>query len=378
MTRHSTRGSVLFDTGPLGAGSLFEDPLDIIEVWHAGGVAAAFDEMEAARADGKWIAGSASYELGYALIPKISSKMPQVINQPLMQFGIFDKPIRPNRTAASSAFKLGKFTSEWTSDDYQSAFDVVHDFLESGDIYQANLTLPMAAEFSGDPYSLYDALKRKQPVPFGALVDLGGKILLSRSPELFFSLSREGQLRTRPMKGTIRRSAKKTEDDDLKRQLRQSEKDQAENLMITDLLRNDLGRISTLGSVSVPKLFEIESYATVHQMVSEVVSQILPNCGLKDIFEALFPCGSITGAPKIRAMEILSDVETTQRGSYCGAIGWIAPDGSMEFNVAIRTLICEPSGQIKLNVGGGVVYDSTAAGEFREAQLKAQFAQNIS
>jgi para-aminobenzoate synthetase component 1 len=377
MTPHATRGTVLFDTGPLGTGSLFQDPIEVIEVWHAGDVATAFDALEAARADGKWIAGSASYELGYALIPKIASKMPQRIGQPLMQFGVFDKPIHPNRTAASSAFKLGEFTSEWAFDAYQSAFDIVHEFLESGDIYQANLTFPMVAEFAGDPYSLYDALRRRQPVPFGALVDLGGKILLSRSPELFFSLSKDGELRARPMKGTIRRSAMQTEDDNLKHQLRQSEKDQAENLMITDLLRNDLGRISTLGSVSVPKLFAIESYATVHQMVSEVVSQILPDCSLMGIFEALFPCGSITGAPKIRAMDILSDVETTQRGSYCGAIGWIAPDGSMEFNVAIRTLTCEPSGRVKLNVGGGVVYDSTAAGEFREAQLKAQFAQNI-
>jgi para-aminobenzoate synthetase component 1 len=377
MTALSTRGSVLFDTGPLGTGSLFQNPLDVIAAWGPDDVAGAFEKLEAARANGHWIAGSASYELGYALIPKTLPKMPPERYRPLMQFGVFEKPDHPDETVTPSAFKLGRFTPEWSFDDYQSAFDTVHGFLESGDIYQANLTFPMVAEFTGCPYSLYAALRRKQPVPYGALVDLGGALLLSRSPELFFSLSNEGQLRTRPMKGTIRRSPVQTEDDDLKNQLRQSEKDQAENLMITDLLRNDLGRISKLGSVSVPKLFEIESYTTVHQMVSEVVSQIVPDCNLMDIFEALFPCGSITGAPKIRAMEILSEVEAVQRGTYCGAIGWIAPDGAMEFNVAIRTLICDPTGQITLNVGGGVVYDSTAPGEYREAQLKAQFAQNI-
>lgn len=376
MMPQSAHGSVLFDAGPLGTGSLFQDPLAVIEAWRLDEVVAAFEKLEAAQAEGKWIAGSASYELGYALIPKVLSKMPPACSQPLMQFGIFDGPKHPNATITPSPAKLGAFKSEWSFKEYATAFDTIHDFLKSGDIYQANLTFPMVAELRGSPYGLYNALKRKQPVPYGAMVDLGAAKLLCRSPELFFSLSKEGQLRARPMKGTSRRSHVQSEDNDLRHQLAHSEKDQAENLMITDLLRNDLGRISKLGSIAVPKLFEIESYTTVHQMVSEVVSQILPDCSLLDIFVALFPCGSITGAPKIRAMEILSNVEATPRGSYCGAIGWIAPDGSMEFNVAIRTLICEPSGQITLNVGGGVVYDSTAAGEFREAQLKAQFAQD--
>jgi para-aminobenzoate synthetase component 1 len=176
------------------------------------------------------------------------------------------------------------------------------------------------------------------------------------------------------MKGTIKRGAAAAEDDALKAHLRASEKDQAENLMITDLLRNDFGRIAEISSVRVPSLFEIESYTTEHQMISEVTAQIRPDCGLADILTAVFPCGSITGAPKIRAMEILADLETTPRDAYCGAIGWIAPDGAMEFNVAIRTLICDASGGVRLNVGGGVVYDSTAEGEYREALLKGQFA----
>ncbi|WP_299591985.1 aminodeoxychorismate synthase component I [uncultured Tateyamaria sp.] len=375
MTERAAGGSVLFDTGPLRTGSLFREPIDIVEAWHPRDIEVSFDKLEAARSEGKWIAGCASYELGYTLIPKISSRTPAIRSQPLMQFGIFDGPDTPPRTTPTAEVNLGPFTPAWSFDTYRRAFGTVHNYLKSGDIYQANLTFPMSAVLEGCPHSLYEALKRKQPVPYGALVDLGGAKLLSRSPELFFSLSQMGELRTRPMKGTIRRSPMQTEDEDLKHCLAHSEKDRAENLMITDLLRNDLSRISEVGSVSVPKLFEIESYTTVHQMISEVVSQILPNRSLMDIFTALFPCGSITGAPKIRAMDILANVETTPRGSYCGTIGWIAPDGTMEFNVAIRTLICEPSGQVTLNVGGGIVYDSTAAGEYHEAKLKALFAK---
>jgi para-aminobenzoate synthetase component I len=177
------------------------------------------------------------------------------------------------------------------------------------------------------------------------------------------------------MKGTIKRSADRTEDAALRAQLAGSEKDQAENLMITDLLRNDFARIAQIGSVQVPSLFEIESYATVHQMISEVTATIKPDCGLSDILLALFPCGSITGAPKIRAMQILARLETAPRDAYCGMIGWIAPYGAMEFNVAIRTLICGPTGQARLNVGGGVVYDSSAQSEYDEALLKSAFAQ---
>ena len=176
------------------------------------------------------------------------------------------------------------------------------------------------------------------------------------------------------MKGTIKRGANATEDEALKAWLSHSEKNQAENLMITDFLRNDFARFSQIGSVRVPTLFEIESYATVHQVISEVTATIKPDATLTDILTAVFPCGSITGAPKIRAMEILSNLKTSARDAYCGTIGWIAPDGSMEFNVAIRTLMCDAQGRAKLNVGGGLVYDSTAQSEYSEALLKARFA----
>ncbi len=331
--------------------------------------------MQAWQQRGKWLAGTASYELGYALNPKIQSRLPTDRKEPLLRFGVFDQVHTPPAPDLETDASIGRFEPEWDFQTYRKAFDIVHDFLRDGDIYQANLTFPMATEYEGCLARLYDKLRQKQPVPFGAFVDLGGTKLLSRSPELFFSLSAEGLLRTRPMKGTIRRGCDALEDEVLKAQLRNSEKDQAENLMITDLLRNDIARVSMVGSVRVPALFEIESYATVHQMTSEVTATIRPETTLSDILTAAFPCGSIIGAPKIRAMEILSELEATARGGYCGAIGWISPDGSMEFSVAIRTLLCDLSGQAKLNVGGGVVYDSTPQSEYNEALLKAQFAQ---
>ncbi|MEJ6394344.1 aminodeoxychorismate synthase component I [Gymnodinialimonas sp. 2305UL16-5] len=377
MARQARHMSVLFDSGPLGTGTLFRDPDALIEAWQPADVADALQAMETAQSRGHWLAGSASYELGYVLIPKIAAKLPPTRQEPLLRFGVFKGPEVPDRNDTHSAPRLGPFTPVWQFADYERAFRTVHGFLQSGDIYQANLTFPMTARFKGSVHDLYQALARRQPVPHGALVDLGEPVLLSRSPELFFSISKSGQLRVRPMKGTMRRGAGPEEDASLKARLAASEKDQAENLMITDLMRNDLGRISEIGSVQVPKLFHIESYATVHQMTSEVVAQIKAEHGLADIFKALFPCGSITGAPKIRAMEILSDLEQGPRGPYCGAIGWVAPDGAMAFNVAIRTLICTASGEVTLNVGGGIVFDSTADDEYREALLKARFVEDL-
>ncbi len=375
MTTTAAPPSVLFDRGPLGTGTFFNDPEQIIEAWEPAEVYEALRALEAAQATGKWLAGAASYELGYALIPKIADRLPQNRSEPLLRFGVFDAPQAPPADLPKGDFDLSDFTPHWTEESYSDAFNQVRNYLKSGDIYQANLTFSLAAKLKGCAFGLYRHLADAQPVPYGALVDLGGTKLLSRSPELFFALSAQGEIRARPMKGTIRRGATPEEDSALKAKLAASEKNQAENLMITDLLRNDIGRIAKVGSVHVPKLFAIESYTTVHQMTSDVVAQVLPDTNLTAIFEALFPCGSITGAPKIRAMEILSDLEPQARNAYCGAIGWIAPDGAMEFNVAIRTLVCAPSGAVTLNVGGGIVYDSTAASEYREAILKSEFAR---
>ena len=187
-------------------------------------------------------------------------------------------------------------------------------------------------------------------------------------------MNRDGMIETKPMKGTQPRSCDPIKDKELESFLANDPKNRAENLMIVDLLRNDLSRICQPGSVKVPQLFEIESYSTVHQMTSQIVGQTKAGKHLSDIIRALFPCGSITGAPKVRAMEILNTLEPSARDVYCGSIGWAAPDGRAEFNVAIRTLMLESKlGQ--LNVGGGVIYDSTAESEYEEALWKARFAQ---
>ncbi len=369
--------TVLFDRGPLGQGTQFSDPFDIIEAWTPEDVPAAFEKMQAAQRSGRWVVGSATYELGYVFSSKLRGLMPDGRKEPLLRFGVFAGPHEPVAHSRQIPAHLGPLTPKWDFDAYAQAFEIVKDNIRNGEFYQTNLTFPLTATLHGSARSLYDALVERQTVPFGAFVDLGDVKLLSRSPELFFSLSSDGVLKSRPMKGTARRGTTDAEDTALKAELAASEKNRAENLMITDLIRNDLGRIAKIGSVKVPDLFRIESYTTVHQMTSEVVADILPDQSLHDIFEAVFPCGSITGAPKIRAMEVLSELEPWPRGGYCGAIGWIAPDGSMEFNVAIRTLICESNNTVTLNVGGGVVYDSTARGEYEEAILKSGFARGL-
>ena len=248
---------------------------------------------------------------------------------------------------------------------YDAAMARVMGYIGSGDCYQINLTFPMQTRLlQGSALGLYGALRARQAVGRGAYVDLGaGPVLVSRSPELFINVTAAGRIEARPMKGTAPRDADPVRDGELAEELRASEKGQAENLMIVDLLRNDISRVAKVGSVKVPKLFAVETYATLHQMVSTVVA-------------ALFPCGSITGAPKIRAMEIIREVEPFARGAYCGAIGWMAPDGVASFNVAIRTL--SVTGQeIVLNVGGGVVQDSTASGEWEEALWKARYVQGL-
>nr|WP_280520536.1 aminodeoxychorismate synthase component I [Phaeobacter sp. J2-8] len=260
---------------------------------------------------------------------------------------------------------------------YRTAFDRVHDFIAAGDIYQANLTMPMRARATGSAGALYALLAHRQPVSYGALLEIDGlPAILSRSPELFFRCDASGRIATRPMKGTAPRGLCAETDAIYRDGLARDEKNLAENLMIVDLLRNDLSRLARPGTVKVPELFKIETYATLHQMVSQIEAELRPGIGLPEILRALFPCGSITGAPKIRAMEIIRNLEDTPREVYCGTIGWAAPDGRAEFNVAIRTLLVE-HGVAVLNVGGGLVWDSTAASEYEEALWKSRFATSL-
>lgn len=366
---------IRFDQGPAGPGTSFDRPADVIRADTAEEVPQALAALDAARADGAWLAGYASYELGYALEPRLSDRMPADRRLPLLCFGVYDQPDRRDLPLAAGG--VTGFEPRWDEARYARAFRQVHDAIGAGDIYQANLTFPIDLVVKGDSAALYAALAGGQPVGHGALVEQDGlPDLLSRSPELFFRTDAGRGIETRPMKGTQPRSEDMAEDARRRAFLSSDEKNRAENLMIVDLLRNDISRVALPGSVKVPELFKVETYATVHQMTSLVQAQLHMGADLSDILAALFPCGSITGAPKIRAMEILSELERWPRDIYCGAIGWAAPDGRSEFNVAIRTLMIE-DGKAVLNVGGGVVWDSTAPSEYEEALWKARFARQL-
>ncbi|MEX0302182.1 MAG: aminodeoxychorismate synthase component I [Leisingera sp.] len=369
---------IRFDQGPKGAGTCFDQPLRVIRADGPEDVPAALAALDAARDAGHWLAGYASYELGYALEPKLAARMPKDRRLPLICFGVYEEPLQREVLSAPPAAEeagLEHITPRWSYERYAEAFAEVNRNIGKGDIYQANLTFPIDADAYGSAGELYAALQAKQAVGHGALVEQDGlPDLLSRSPELFFRTNVDGVIETRPMKGTQPRSEDPVEDARRRDFLRQDEKNRAENLMIVDLLRNDISRVAQTGSVHVPELFAVESYATVHQMVSLVRAKLRPDAGLAEIFAALFPCGSITGAPKIRSMEILAELEPWARDIYCGTIGWAAPDGFSEFNVAIRTLMLE-EGRATLNVGGGVVWDSTAESEYEEALWKARFAR---
>ena len=372
---------ILCESGPEGGPALFAGALDHVVADDASAVAPALARLDQLRAQGLWIAGYAAYEAGLALEPRLARLMPDRRDGPLLAFGAYAAPQDAGAVLAQAADQAGAARLAprhplISRADYGAAFAKVADYIAAGDCYQINLTFPFESRLeSGTPLGLYGALRARQAVGFGAYADLGtAPVVISRSPELFFAVDAAGRIEARPMKGTAPRSSDPTVDAHLAEALRTSPKDRAENLMIVDLLRNDIARISAVGSVRVPELFTIDSFATVHQMSSRVVGQLAGAPGLAGLMAALLPCGSITGAPKIRAMEIIREVERHPRGVYCGAIGWMAPDGRASFAVAIRTLRLFQGGRVVLNVGGGVVYDSTEPGEWEEALWKARFA----
>jgi para-aminobenzoate synthetase/4-amino-4-deoxychorismate lyase len=247
----------------------------------------------------------------------------------------------------------------------------IRSWIADGDCYQINLTFPMSCRVYGNPLALYQRLRARQPVRYGGYLTIGGETILSFSPELFFQRQGERVL-TRPMKGTAARGRTADEDEAQRAALVSSPKERAENIMIVDLLRNDLGRLAQPGKVRVTALCETEAYPTLWQMVSTVSAE-LPGASLADLFRALFPCGSITGAPKIRAMQRIAELEQEPRGLYTGALGWLAPGGDCRFNVAIRTLELGPGSEARIGVGSGIVAEADAASEYAECLLKARF-----
>ncbi len=269
----------------------------------------------------------------------------------------------------------GEIESSLDRDAYQRAFAQVRKYIHAGDCYQVNLALRFAAPCRGRPWPLYRALRARNPAPFSAWLNFPFGQVLSSSPERFLSV-RDGLVETRPIKGTRPRSDDPGEDARRMAELSGSAKDRAENLMIVDLLRNDLGQVCAPGSVTVPSLFALESYATVHHLVSTVQGRLAHGQSALDQLAAAFPGGSITGAPKLRAMQIIEELEAERRGVYCGAIGYLGADGSMDTNIAIRTLTCAGN-RLRFWAGGGLVADSRADAEYQECLDKARALREV-
>ncbi len=365
--------------GEVAPALLLTEPRRILTALVAEDVPGLLAEVEVEQGRGRFVAGYLSYEAGSAF--GLSTHAPST-DVPLAWMAVYSperaqklapRDLRPALTPPS-LFLTGEHLNVSRAS-YETAIGRIRELIAAGDTYQVNYTCHARFSLNVDPSELFLVLLDSHPVPFAAYLDLGDAQILSLSPELF--LSRRGEtLESRPMKGTIRRGRTKEEDMELAAALRASEKDRAENLMITDMVRNDLGRICRTGSVRWPAVFCVEKYRSLMQMTSTVIGKVRDDVGLSGIFEATFPGASITGAPKHRTMQIIRDLEPEPRGVYTGAICLFLPGGDFTCNLAIRTLVHE-GGFFDLGVGGGIVWDSRAESEYEEALLKSRFLSNI-
>ena len=332
-----------------------------------------FHMIDSAAAQGLYAAGYFQYECGYAIEPRLRPIAPiERVSAPLAWFGFYKQPmifdytpeVQPNLEAPVLHLEVSE-------DEYFQKFEKIKSHIAAGNTYQVNLTTRLKWKNNVNPAALFSHLMSVQPVEFGAFINLNNVHILSVSPELFFR--RHGdRIITRPMKGTSPRGFSINEQRLNSQWLANDLKNRSENVMIVDLLRNDLRRVCTVNSVNVDELFAIETYPTLLQMTSTVSGQLRPGVSYADIFRCLFPCGSITGAPKVRTMEIIRDIEDHPRGVYTGTIGFISPCEEAVFSVAIRTITLK-EGQGEMGIGGGIVWDSDPVEEFKECQLKGSF-----
>ena len=349
----------------------FDSPIRILTATHLQEIQTLLAAAEAAAKSGYWVALMLCYEASPAFDSALKTRASGPL--PLAWAAVFEAPSEDRTNLAQGNYDVGPWTPLVTHSDFGEAIARIRGFIARGDSYQVNYTFPLIATFAGDSYSWYLDLCAAQGATYCAYFDLGRFKVLSVSPELFFEKSGR-KIQTRPMKGTIKRGRWPGEDKAMAAQLEQSAKDRAENVMIVDLLRNDLGRVAVSGSVKVSKLFEIERYETLWQMTSTVEATLRDDVGLTALMRGLFPCGSITGAPKVRTMEIIRELETFPRGAYTGTLGFLRPGGDAIFNVAIRTVVIDSErGEATFGVGGGITYDSTAEREYEECLVKSSF-----
>ena len=364
---------------------LFRNPVNVLITSQLADIPKLFLQIEQALAAGFHVAGYLGYECGYHFERFDNAALEAALETlPLAWFGVYrgpevfhhradamEPPAKPVPEGPTSSWRAAPLDLNISQEDYRTRIHRIQQYIQAGDTYQVNFTDSVSLPIAGPPEAAFAALIERQPVSYAALLHVAGHHILSLSPELFFS-TEAGRIVTRPMKGTMPRGLDAAEDAEAALRLQYDEKNRAEHLMIVDLLRNDLGRICTLGSVAVEDLFCVERYATLLQMTSTISGKLRSGLSWYDIFKALFPSGSITGAPKIRTMQIIRELERTPRGIYTGAIGYLSPKGSATFNVAIRTLVLK-DGAARMGVGGGIVADSDAEEEYRECLLKTEF-----
>jgi len=371
---------------------LFLQPERRLDFLPGDDLAAFVSSMEKVLADGKYLAGWISYEFGYLLEPKIAALLVSSEQKtlPLASFGVFSEPLtfdhetgegslaESNTIAELSEFHVKNLEFSETKESYLEAVHRIRDYIAAGDTYQVNYTLKLLFDFTGSPAAFYKNLRRNQSVAYGAMLRLGSEHILSLSPELFFRVEPDLVL-VRPMKGTMERGRYLEEDNEFCKTLSNDGKNRSENVMIVDLLRNDLGRLCHQfgdDKVITKSLFDVERYESVLQMTSTIYAEtgesVFKKVGLHDFLRSLFPCGSVTGAPKIRTMEIIHELEKAPRGVYTGAIGYFSPAGTGTFNVPIRTVRLT-DGRGEMGIGSGIVYDSDPEKEWEECLLKGHF-----
>ncbi|RZV45579.1 MAG: aminodeoxychorismate synthase, component I [Acidimicrobiales bacterium] len=345
----------------------FESPVETITVTELADVVPALRRAEEASAAGQWVVGLLSYDAGPAFDPAVDSQRDPAV--PLLAFGIFDSPTSTDGPI-DGPFEISEWTPDQDEVTYSANITKIRELIRAGETYQVNYTVRRHATFWGSAEGLFASLARAQMADYDGFLHLGTHALCSPSPELFFT--RDGDTYTsKPMKGTRPRHHNADTDREIAEALRSSPKDRAENVMIVDMVRNDLGRIATPGTVHVPHLLTVEHYPTVHTMTSTVVAEA--NASLVESLKALYPVASITGAPKYRTTEIIAELEATPRGAYCGSIFTLSPTGRWEFNVVIRSVWLDlEAGPGTYGVGGGIVWDSEPHDEWRETEHKSR------
>jgi para-aminobenzoate synthetase/4-amino-4-deoxychorismate lyase len=366
-----------FERKPL----LFTNPKFIISCTDPALFKSSFEEIEFALSQGYYLAGFISYEAGYYFEEKLYQD--KQYDFPLIYLGAY-KQLRKDKIAqpasAQPGYRLKNLRLNISQEQYSLNINAIRDYIARGDVYQITYCLKLLFEFYGQPLFLYYHLLSQQPVPYPAYIQTDDFAILSLSPELFIKKN-STHLVTKPMKGTWPRGNSLFSDLIAPLRLKYDRKNRAENVMIADLLRNDLGRLGA--SIKAPTLFEVARYRTLCQMTSTVTAKVKQDLSIHDLFSAIFPSGSVSGAPKIRAMGIINELEKEQRKIYTGAIGFITPDKDMFFNIPIRTILISgkpdrPVRQAEMGIGGGIVWDSTPLGEWNEGLLKAKFLTDLS